>query len=128
MKLESFLTVSIDVLMKSGKIINIRTKNKILDLDTEGKEYEALCDRYISEIGYYRNDSKECFDKDLLALLSEKSKTCMKEGIDRVLDTYKKYTLGGAVGSIELLGWIFDMREISGIHVIEYRIEMKGEQ
>lgn len=128
MKLESTISVSIDVLHKTGKVISIREESKTVELDTDSDKYRNLCDRYESKIGYLREDDEMQFDKDMLTLLTDKAKETLKEGVDKVIDTFRESSVGGYAGCIELFGWIFNLKDISGIRVIGYQVKMSKKE
>ena len=128
MKLKSSICVDIDILHKTGKVISISGKENHIDMDMESEEYKDLCRQYESQIGYLRTDDVDKFDKDLLLLLTEKAKETLKERVDTVIDVYRKVTVNGYLGCIELFGWILDARDISGINIKRYFVNVSKKE
>lgn len=88
-----------------------------VEYNEDSEEYESLCNRYESIIGFARNKNKDKFDKELLDLLKEDLSKKSKETLQNILDEYKKSILYNKhyVGWIEFGGYVLNPLDFSAI-------------
>lgn len=87
-----------------------------VEYNEDSEEYESLCNRYESIIGFDRNKNKEKFDKEILNLLSKDVSSRTKDKIDNIVSTYKRsVTDRGFRGWIEFGGYILNPLDFSAI-------------
>lgn len=61
-----------------------------VEYNEDSEEYESLCDRYESIIGFDRNKNKDKFDKELLNIICKDVTDRTKKITDKIVDVYKK--------------------------------------
>lgn len=113
------LTVSVEFLMKSGKVINV-SQTESIEYDGDGKEYSMLCKEHDAEIGFDRDSDENRYDKMLMELVGKNLKDAIREKINKIIDTYRTSIFYNTKTVIELFGWIFNANDISGMHIVGY--------
>lgn len=62
-----------------------------MEYNEDSEEYENLCNRYESIIGFDRNKNKEKFDKEILNLLSKDVSNRTKDKIDNIVAVIRSH-------------------------------------
>lgn len=93
-----------------------------MEYNEDSEEYESLCNRYESVIGFNRNKNKEKFDKEILNLLSKDVSNRTKDKIDNIVAVYKKsLTDRDFRGWIEFGGYILNPLDFSAVKFANFR-------
>lgn len=93
-----------------------------MEYNEDSEEYESLCNRYESIIGFSRSENKEKFDKAILNLLSVDVSNRMKDKISNIVRTYElSLTDKGFRGWIEFGGYILNPLDFGAIKVTAFR-------
>lgn len=93
-----------------------------VEYNEDSEEYENLCNRYESIIGFDRNKNKEKFDKEILNLLSKDVSNRTKDKIDNIVSTYKMLLTDRSFrGWIEFGGYILNPLDFSAIKFTNFR-------
>ena len=115
-------TITAEFIQKiSGEKLTV--DNEIgVEYNEDSEEYESLCNRYESIIGFDRNKNKEKFDKEILNLLSVDVSNRMKNKINNIVRTYElSLTDKGFRGWIEFGGYILNPLDFSAVKFTNFR-------
>ena len=115
-------TITAEFIQKiSGEKLTV--DNEIgMEYNEDSEEYESLCNRYESIIGFSRSENKEKFDKAILNLLSVDVSNRMKDKISNIVRTYElSLTDKGFRGWIEFGGYILNPLDFSAIKVTAFK-------
>ena len=93
-----------------------------VEYNEDSEEYESLCDRYESIIGFDRNKNKDKFDKELLNIICKDVTDRTKKITDKIVDVYKKsLTDRDFRGWIEFGGYILNPLDFSAVKFTNFR-------
>ena len=93
-----------------------------MEYNEDSEEYENLCNRYESIIGFDRNKNKDKFDKELLNIICKDVTDRTKDKIDNIVAVYKKsLTDRDFRGWIEFGGYILNPLDFSAVKFANFR-------
>lgn len=93
-----------------------------VEYNEDSEEYESLCNRYESIIGFDRNKNKDKFDKELLNIICKDVTDRTKKIMDKIVDVYKKsLTDRDFRGWIEFGGYILNPLDFSAVKFTNFR-------
>ena len=96
-----------------------------MEYNEDSEEYESLCNRYESFIGFERNKNKDKFDKELLNIICKDVTDRTKKIMDKIVDVYKKsLTDRDFRGWIEFGGYILNPLDFSAVKFTNFRTQI----
>ena len=96
-----------------------------MEYNEDSEEYESLCNRYESIIGFNRNKNKDKFDKELLNIICKDVTDRTKKIMDKIIDVYKKsLTDRDFRGWIEFGGYILNPLDFSAVKFTNFRTQI----
>ena len=96
-----------------------------MEYNENSEEYESLCNRYESIIGFERNKNKDKFDKELLNIICKDVTDRTKKIMDKIIDVYKKsLTDRDFRGWIEFGGYILNPLDFSAVKFTNFRTQI----
>lgn len=96
-----------------------------VEYNEDSEEYESLCNRYESIIGFDRSKNKDKFDKKLLNIICKDVTDRTKKIMDKIIDVYKKsLTDRDFRGWIEFGGYILNPLDFSAVKFTNFRTQI----
>jgi hypothetical protein len=102
------------------KELNI-DKTISIEFDEYSEEYKELCATWKNVIGFERESDKDKFDKALMILMNEETKTQQKNIINNIEDVIRKVYKDGASGYVEFGGYIINPADFCAIRINEIK-------
>lgn len=105
----------------SGEKLTVDNEISV-EYNEDSEEYESLCNRYESIVGFDRNKNKDKFDKELLNIICKDVTDRTKKIMDKIIDVYKKsLTDRDFRGWIEFGGYILNPLDFSAVKFTNFR-------
>lgn len=100
-----------------------------VEYNEDSEEYESLCNRYESIIGFDRNKNKDKFDKEILNLLSKDVSNRTNDKIKYIVGVYKQSLEDRDFrGWIEFGGYILNPLDFSAVKFTNFRTHIFKQQ
>ena len=95
------------------KLVLDNTINKVYD--EESSEYTELCNKYINEIGFEREQDIKEFDETLMKLCVRDAKKAQIETVEQITETVKKCYREKATAYIAFAGAIINPNDFCAV-------------